>query len=81
MKSVSETSEATLSSPKILIIEVPGEADQKKAYEKIFKNIIIKNFLKMRKEITTNLRRPESLIHDKPKEKHVKTYINRTNKT
>ena len=81
MRSVSETSEATLSTPKILIIEVPEEADQQKEYEKIFKDIIIKNFLKMRKEITTNLGKPESLIYDKRKAKHVKTHIDRANKT
>ena len=60
MRSVSETSEATLSTPQIQIIEVPEEADQKKGYEKIFKDIIIKTFLKMRKEITTDLGSSES---------------------
>ena len=32
MRSVPETSEATLSTPKIQIIEVPEEVDQKKGY-------------------------------------------------
>jgi len=60
MRSVPETSEATLSTPKIQIIEVPEEVDQKKGYEKIFKDIIIKTFLNMRKEITTDLGSSES---------------------
>ena len=39
--------------PSIQIIGVPEEEDKKKGHEKILEEIIVENFLKMGKEITT----------------------------
>ena len=39
--------------PNIRIIGVPEEEDKKKGHEKILEEIIVENFLKMGKEITT----------------------------
>ena len=41
--------------PNIQIIEVPGEEDKKKGHEKILEEIIVENFLKMWKEIATQV--------------------------
>ena len=41
--------------PNIRIIGVPEEEDKKKGHEKILKEIIIENFLKMGKEIATQV--------------------------
>ena len=41
--------------PKIRIIGVPEEEDKKKDHEKIFEEIIIENFPKVGKEITTQV--------------------------
>ena len=41
--------------PNIRIIGVPGEDDKKKGHEKILEEIIVENFLKMRKEIATQV--------------------------
>ena len=41
--------------PNIQIIEVPEEEDKKKVHEKIFEEIIVENFPKMGKEITTQV--------------------------
>ena len=41
--------------PKIRIIGVPEEQDKKKSHEKILEEMIIENFLKMRKEIATKV--------------------------
>ena len=41
--------------PIIYIIGVPEEEDKKKGHEKIFEEIIVENFPKMRKEIITQV--------------------------
>ena len=41
--------------PNIQIIEVPEEEDKKKGHEKILEEIIVENFLKMGKEIATQV--------------------------
>ena len=51
--------------PNIRIIGVPEEEDKKKGHEKILEEIIVENFLKMGKEIVTqvqeNQRVPNSI--------------------
>ena len=64
----------------IQIIGVPEEEDKKKVYERIFEEIIIENFPNMEKEIVNQVHEAQSPIQDKPKEKHVKTHTNQTNK-
>ena len=39
--------------PNIQIVGLPEEEDKKKGHEKILQEIIVENFPKMRKEITT----------------------------
>ena len=41
--------------PNIQIIGVPEKEDKKKGHEKIFEEIIVENFPKMRKEIATQV--------------------------
>ena len=66
----------------IWIIGVPEEEDQKKDHEKILEEIIVENFLKMGKEIVTQVQKnPGSPKEDKPKAKHPKTHINQTQRT
>ena len=50
MRTISETS-----STNIRIIAVPKEEDKKKDHEKILEEIIVENFLKMGKEIITQV--------------------------
>ena len=64
----------------IRIIGVPEEEEKKKGSEKIFEEIIVKNFPNMGKEIIKS-RKHRGCIQDKPKEKHAKTHINQTVKT
>ena len=63
----------------IQIIRVP-EKEKKKSYEKIFEEIIVKNFPNMEKEIVNQVQKVQSPIQDKPKEKHAKTHTNQSNK-
>ena len=46
--------------------------------EKIFEEIIVKNFPNMGKEIVNQAQEAQSLIQDKSKEKHTKIHINQT---
>ena len=62
------------------IIGVPGEEEKKKRYEKIFEEIVVENFLNIKKEIVNQVQKAQSLMQDKPKEKHAKTHTNQTNK-
>ena len=63
------------------IIGVPEEEEKKKGYEKCFEEIIVENFPNMEKEIVNQSPRDtKSPIQDKPKEKHIKTHTNQTNK-
>ena len=61
--------------PNIQIIGVPEE-DKKKDHEKILEEIRVENFLKMRKEIITQVQETQSPKQDKPKAKHPKTNFN-----
>ena len=66
----------------IWITGVLEEEEKKKRYEKIFEEIIVKNFPNMEKEIVKGKspRGIKSPIQDKTKEKHAKTHANQTNK-
>ena len=65
----------------IWIIGIPEEEDKKKGHEKILEELIVENFPKMGKEITTQVpRNPETPKQHKPKVKHPKTHINQINK-
>ena len=65
----------------IWIIGVPEEEEEKeKRPEKIFEEIIVENYLYMGKEIVIQVQEMQSPILDKPKEEHVKTHTNQTNK-
>ena len=41
--------------PNILVIGVPEEKDKKKGHENILEELLVKNFLKMGKEIVTKV--------------------------
>ena len=60
-------------------IGVPEGEEREKGPEKIFEEIIVKNFPNVGKETATQLHE-QSPIQDKPKEKHVKTHSNQTGK-
>ena len=64
----------------IWITGVPEEEERKKGYEKIFEEIIVDNFPNMEREIANQVQEAQSLIQDKPKEKHTKTHTNQVNK-
>jgi len=55
MRTISETSGTMLNAPNIRIIGVPEEENKKKDHEKILEEIIVENFLKMWKEIITQV--------------------------
>ena len=63
----------------IHIIGVPEE-EREKGPEKIFEEIIVKNFPNMGKEIATQVQEAQSPRQDKPKEKHAKTHNNQIHK-
>ena len=63
----------------IRIIGVPEE-DKKEDHEKILEEIIVEKFLKMGKEIITQVRETQSPKQGKPKAKHPNTHINQINK-
>ena len=46
----------------IQIIGVPGEEDKKKDHEKILEEIIVENFLKMGKEIITQVQETQRVL-------------------
>ena len=62
------------------IIGVPGGTETDKGPEKIFEEIIAKNFLNIRKETLTQVQEMQSLIQDKTKEEHAEIHINQTDK-
>ena len=64
----------------IRIIGVPEGEERKKRCEKIFEEIIVKNFPNMGKEIATQVQEVQSPRQDKPKEKHAKTHSNQIDK-
>ena len=58
--------------------DLEGE-DKEKGSEKIFEETRDRNFTNIGKE--TSIRITESIIQDKPKEEHIKTHINQTEKS
>ena len=65
----------------IHIIGVPEGEEREKGPEKIFEEIIVKNFPNMGKEIATQVQEAQRApIQDKPKEKHAKTHSNQIGK-
>ena len=62
----------------VRIIGVAEEEEKKTGSEKIFEEIIVKNFPNMGKEIVIQVQEVQSPIQDKSKEKHAKTHINQT---
>ena len=46
--------------PNIRIIGIPEEEDKRKRHEKIFEEIIVKNFPKMGREMTTQVQEPQN---------------------
>ena len=64
----------------IHIIGVPEGEEREKEPEKIFEEIIVKNFPNMGKEIATQVQEAQSPIQDKPKEKHAETHSNKIGK-
>ena len=57
------------------------EEEEGKRHEKIFEEIIVKNFPNLGKEITIQIQEAHSPIQDKPKEKYTKTHINQVNES
>ena len=49
--------------PNIQIIGVPEEEDKKKVHEKILEEIIVENFLKMGKEIVTQVQEIQTVLN------------------
>ena len=65
----------------ICIIGVPEGEERKKRPEKMFEEIIAKNFLNVGKEILTQVEEAQkNPIQDKPKEEHNKTHTKQTYK-
>ena len=64
--------------PNIRIIGVPE--DKRKDHEKILEELIVENFLKLGREIITQVQETQNPKQDKPKVKHPKTQINQINK-
>ena len=59
------------------IIGVPEEK-KKKGSEKIFEEIILEKFPKMRKEIVNQVQKAQSPTQENSKVKHAKTHIKKT---
>ena len=53
---------------------------REKGPEKIFEEIIAKNSLNMEKKIVNQVQEAQSPRKDKPKEEHIKTHSNQTDK-
>ena len=67
--------------PNVRIIGVPDEEDKKKNHEKILEEITVENFLKMGKEIITQVQETQRVPNRiNPRRKHPKTHINQINK-
>ena len=65
----------------IQIIGVPEEEDKEKDHEKILEEIIVENFPKLGKEITTQVQETQRVPKRiNPRQKHHKTHINQINK-
>ena len=67
--------------PNIRNIGVPEEEDRKKDHEKILEEIIIENFLKMGKEIITQVQEAQRVPNRiNPRQNNPKTHINQITK-
>ena len=64
----------------ICVIGVPEGEERDKGPEKIFEEIIAENFLNMGNEIVNQVQEAQSPRKDKPKEEHIKTHSNQTDK-
>jgi len=64
----------------ICVIGVPEGEEREKGPEKIFEEIIAENFLNMGNEIVNQVQEAQSPRKDKPKEEHIKTHSNQTDK-
>ena len=64
----------------ICIIGVPEGEERQKGPEKIFEEIIVKNFPNMGKKIATQVQEVQSPRQHKPKEKHAETHRNQVGK-
>jgi len=69
-----------IKSTNIHITGVPGGEEREKGPEKIFEEIIAENFLNMGNEIVNQVQEAQSPRKDKPKEEHIKTHSNQTDK-
>ena len=67
-------------SDNIHIIGVSEGEEREKGPEKIFEEIIAENFLNMGNEIVNQVQEAQSPRKDKPKEEHIKTHSNQTDK-
>ena len=66
--------------PNIRIIRVPEEEVKKKDYEKILEEIIVENFLKMGKEIVTQVQKIQRVPNRINPRRNTPTHINQINK-
>ena len=57
-----------------------GPIRRQKGIEKIFENIIAKNFCNIGKEIVNQVQEAQSSRQDKPKDEHTETHSNQTDK-
>ena len=64
----------------ICIIGVPEREERERGPEKIFEEIIAENFLNMGNEIANRVQEAQSPRKDKPREEHIKTHSNQTDK-
>ena len=64
----------------ICVIGVPEGEEREKGPEKIFEEIIAENFLNMGNEVVNQVQEAQSPRKDKPKEEHIKTHSNQTDK-
>ena len=79
MKTAEETSGTSLNAPTFTFWGPRGE-EREKGLEKIFEEIIAENFLNMGNEIVNQVQEAQSPRKDKPKEEHIKTHSNQTDK-
>ena len=62
--------------PNVRIIGIPEEEDKKKEHEKILEEIIIENFLKMGKEIITQIQETQRVPNTINQRQNTQEYIN-----
>ena len=64
----------------IWIIGFPDEEEKEKVSEKIFEDIIVKNFPNMEKKIVALVKEAQRVPYRINQKRHTKTHINQTNK-